>query len=169
MNKILNILNINFLSKIAALAAGTVMIIGLTGCAGSLGRIKSDTEVKTAMENNQVTEGYKYYYYGYASKPYAVAGIDPKYEIRSKLWKEFDPKNENDKFKKMIYWMWGDYGYYPYGAHILDPSGNKAGVWYSSLRQVTVKFTKDNRIVVMTTTPFLWGPAAGTSAERPGG
>ncbi len=169
MNKILNILKINSLWKIFALTACAVMLTGLNGCLGSYGRVTRDPELTKAIENNTVIEGFKYYYYGYASKPWALAGIDPQYEIRSRVWREFDPKTENEKFQKMIYWMWEDYGYYTYGAHILDPSGKKVGIWYSSLNFVGVKFTKDNRIVLMPDTPFLWGPAVGTSADRFGG
>ena len=61
--------------------------------------------------------------------------------------------------------MWADYGYSPYGAHILDPSGNKVGVWYSSIYFVAVKFLADNVIVLMPDKPFLWGPEA-TAADR---
>jgi hypothetical protein len=158
MNKTLNILKINSLWKIFALAACAVMLIGLTGCTGSYGRVTRDPELTKAIANNTVIEGFKYYYYGYASKPYAVAGIDPKYEVRSKLWREIDPKTENEKFQKMIYWIWQDYGYYPYGAHILDPSDNKVGILYSSVRHISVKFTEDNRIVLMPDKPSLQGP-----------
>ena len=169
MNKILKILKINSLWKIFALAACAVMLTGLNGCLGSYGHVTRDPELTKAIKNNQFVEGYKYYYYGYASKPYVIAGIDSKYEVRSNLWREVDPNTENEKFKKMIYWIWEDYGYYPYGAHILDPSDNKVGVLYSSINYITVKFTGDNRIVLMPDTPFLRGPAAGTSADRFGG
>ncbi len=166
MNKILNIYNIDSIPKILILLLLPITLMGLTGCTGSYGRVIRDPELTKAIENNTVIEGYKYYYYGYASKPYAVAGIDPKYEVRSKLWREVDPKSENEKFKKMIYWMWQDYGYYTYGAHILDPSGAKAGVWYSSIYFVAVRFTADNRVVLMPETPFLWGPAADADGVR---
>lgn len=58
----------------------------------------------------------------------------------------------------MILWIWGDYGYSRYAARILDPSGNPVGIMYTSIREVAIKFTDDNRIVVMPHTPFLWGP-----------
>ncbi|MEJ2166996.1 MAG: hypothetical protein P8X90_15815 [Desulfobacterales bacterium] len=59
----------------------------------------------------------------------------------------------------MIKWMWGDYGYSPFAARIFDPSGNPVGVLYTSIREVAIKFSGDNRIVIMLNTPFLWGPA----------
>ncbi|MGD2272218.1 MAG: hypothetical protein PVI06_17590 [Desulfobacterales bacterium] len=162
----LNIYKINVVSKIAGLLFFTMMLVGLSGCFGSYGRIMRNPELTEAFQNNEIPQGYKYYYYGDPDKPYAVAGVDPKYEVRSKLWREVDPKSENRKFKKMIYWMWADYGYYPYGAHILDPSGNKVGSWYSSIYFVAVKFSADHRIMLMPETPFLWGPTANASGTK---
>ncbi|MHC4457906.1 MAG: hypothetical protein ACYS0I_12635 [Planctomycetota bacterium] len=158
MNKILKMNKNNLTLKILLLMIVAIMLTGLSGCLGSYGKVKRDPELTKAIKSNQVTEGYKYYYYGDKDMPYAIAGIEPKYEVRSRLWREVDP--HTDQFKKMIYWMWEDYGYYTYGAHILDPSGAKAGIWYSSLYFVTVKFTADNRVVLMPEKPFLWGPTA---------
>jgi hypothetical protein len=160
MNKILKINKNNLYLKILLLVVVAIMMTGLNGCFGSYGKVKRDPELTKAIKSNQVTEGYKYYYYGDKDKPYAIAGLKPKYEVRSKLWREVDPKSENEKFEKMIYWMWEDYGYYTYGAHILDPSGGNAGIWYSSIHFVTVRFTADNRVVLMPDKPFLWGPTA---------
>jgi hypothetical protein len=163
MNKILKFKKKKLILHIFVWLILAIMWVGFTGCFGSYGTVKRDPELTKSIENNEIIEGYKYYYYGYADKPHAVAAIDPKYEVRSKLWREVDPNSENEKYKKMIYWMWQDYGYYPYGAHILDPSGAKAGVWYSSIYFVTVKFTADNRIVLMPERPYLWGPTADDS------
>jgi len=67
----------------------------------------------------------------------------------------------------MIRWIWDDYGYYPYAARILDPDGNPVGILYTSIREVGVKFSGDNRIVVMLNTPFLWGPGARVNQSGP--
>ncbi len=74
------------------------------------------------------------------------------------MWREVEPNTE--KFKNLIDWIWEDYGYTPFAARIIDPSGKQAGIMYTSIREVAIKFTDDNRIVVMPNTPFLWGPAA---------
>ncbi len=133
---------------LAALAAG---------CAGNYGRYKLDAEVLQSFKDNQVPPDYKYYYYGFDTNPYAVVGVEKKYNAGSNLWREVEPNSE--KFKNMIRWMWADYGYSPYAARILDPSGNPVGVLYTSIREVAIKFSGDNRIIVMLNTPFLWGPA----------
>jgi hypothetical protein len=158
MNKILKIKKKISMLNIFASVIMAIMMTVFTGCFGSYGTVQRDPELTKAIKSIPVIDGYKYYYYGDKDRPYAIAGIEPQYEIRSRLWREIDP--QTDQFKKMIYWMWEDYGYYAYGANILDPSGAKAGIWYSSLYFVAVRFTADNNVVLMPEKPFLWGPTA---------
>ncbi len=134
---------------------GLFGMILLTGCTGTYGSLKRDAEVQQAFESNQVPMDYKYYYYG-DSEPYAIFGIESKYEIDSRAWREATPDTED--FKEMVRWIWEDYGYYKFGANILDPQGNKVGIYYSAIRETAVKFVNGNQIVVMPHTPFLWGP-----------
>ena len=136
----------------------------VAGCAGNYGRYKLDAEVLQSFKDNQVQADYRYYYYGYDTNPYALIGVEKKYDAGSNLWREVEPNTE--EFHSMIRWIWGDYGYSPYAARILDPSGNQVGVLYTSIREVVIKFSGDNRIVVMPHTPFLWGPAVENSPSR---
>jgi hypothetical protein len=138
-----------------------IVIISLTliaGCTANYGSLKRDAEVQQAFESNQVPMDYKYYYYG-DSEPYVIFGIEPKYEMDSKLWRDVSPDTE--EFKEMTRWIWEDYGYYKFGADILDPNGVKVGIMYTSIYETSVKFVGDNQIVVMPHTPFLWGPDEG--------
>ena len=130
----------------------------ITGCMGNYGRIKRDSEIFQEFENNNVPSDYTYYYYGFDTRPYVVIGVEPKYNAGSTMWREVEPNS--DKFKKMTVWLWEDYGYSRYGARILDPEGNQAGILFSSIREIAVKFSGDNKMTVMPNTPFLWGPSA---------
>ena len=135
---------------------GLWVLVLLAGCASGYGSIRRDPTVAQEFQANQVPTSYHYYINGYASKPYAIAGLDPKYEMPSKLWKMVEP--DNDAFKESVRWVWEDYGYTIFGADILDPVGNKIGIWYSALWNVTVKFMPDNRIYLLTDHPYLGGP-----------
>jgi len=137
------------------------MGILLAGCAGSYGRYTRDTDVMQSFTAKRVPPDYRYYYFGYDTKPYAVIGVEKKYDAGTKLWREVEPNTE--RFNYMIRWIWADYGYSPYAARILDPAGNPVGILYTSIREVGIKFSGDNRIVVMPNTPFLWGPGAGVN------
>ena len=128
----------------------------ITGCAGTYGSLKRDAEVKQAFEANQVPMEYKYYYYGFDTRPYVIFGIEPKYELNSRMWRDVMP--DTPEFKEMTRWIWEDYGYYKFGADILDPQGKKVGVFYSAILGTSFKFSNDNQIMVMPNTPFLWGP-----------
>jgi len=138
-----------------------MVIITLTliaGCTANYGSLKRDAQVQQAFESNQVPKNYKYYYYG-DSEPYVIFGIEPNYEMDSYMWRDVSP--DTAEFKEMTRWIWEDYGYYKFGADILDPKGVKVGIMYTAIRETSVKFVGDNQIVVIPNTPFLWGPDAG--------
>ena len=147
---------INSLGYFIVPVMGIFVLALITGCAGTYGSLKRDAEVRQAFEANQVPMEYKYYYYGFDTQPYVIFGIEPKYELNSRMWLEVMP--DTPEFKKMTRWIWEDYGYYKFGADILDPQGKKVGVFYSAIRGTSFKFSNDNQIMVMPNTPFLWGP-----------
>jgi hypothetical protein len=136
--------------------AGFVIPALLIGCSGRYGRLVLDQQVQEAFESNHPPADYKYYYYGFDTEPYAVFGIEPKYSVKSKMWREATP--DTAEFQNMIRWVWEDYGYTKFGADILDPDGQKVGILYTAILQTSVKFVDDNQIVVMPGSPFLWGP-----------
>ena len=128
----------------------------ISGCFENYGRLKRDSELTRAFQSYQIEPDYKYYFYGPSNYPYAIIGIDPAYHISSKVWREVDPGTE--QFKKMLYWVWSDDYYSPIsGASILSPTGEKVGIWYSSIWFAAIRFEENNRIAVMPDTPFLRG------------
>jgi len=137
---------------LGALFAATMV----SGCLENYGRIKRSPELTQAFQSYTVEPGYKYYYYGQSNHPYAIIGIDPAYHISSKVWREIEPGTE--QFEKMVYSVWGgDYHSSITGASILSPSGEKVGIWYSSIWFVAIRFEENNRIAVMPDTPFIRG------------
>ena len=140
---------------------GLVVVIMLSGCAGSYGRLNWDPQVTAEFQNHDIQQGFNYYYYGVGNRTFAIAGISTEYNMKSRIWREIP--QDTEAFKSLVSRAWENYAYRPYdpqGAHILNPEGNRVGVWYSSLRFVTVKFAENNRIVLMPDTPFLGGPEA---------
>ena len=155
MNQIKKFNRYKFLDSFIPIGSVLIILILIAGCTANYGSLKRDAQVQQAFESNQVPMDYKYYYYG-DSEPYVVIGIESKYELNSKMWREVTPDTED--FKEMIRWIWEDYNYYKFGADILDPQGKKVGVFYSAIRGTSFKFSNDNQIMVMPNTPFLWGP-----------
>lgn len=134
----------------------------VSGCLGTYGKLHWDSQVTTAFNTHGVQKDLNYFYYGVGNRTFAIAGISSDYYMESKMWREVQENTE--EFKSLISRAWYNYAYRPYdpqGAYILTPEGNQAGIWFSSLRFVTVKFGKNNRIVLIPDTPFLGGPAAG--------
>lgn len=144
---------------------GLVFAFVLSGCTWRYGSLNWDPQVTAAFQNHDIQQGFNYYYYGVGNRTFAIAGISSEYTIKSRMWREVSPDTE--VFKSLVSHAWENYFYNPYdpeGAHILNPEGNRVGIWYSSLRFVTVKFMENNRIVLMPDTPFLGGPEADTQS-----
>lgn len=158
----MNILKINKPKILWAGALGIIILTLVAGCSGNYGRYKRDTDVQQAFEANQVPPDYKYFYFGNDNYPYVIFGIEPKYEMNSKMWKEVSANTS--EFKELIRWIWEDYGYYKFGADILDPAGNKVGVLYTAIRDTAFKFGENNQISVIPGTPYLGGPEANLRA-----
>ena len=129
------------------------------GCMAGYGNYARDSEVFDAFNHDRVPLNYHYYYYHSGSYSIAVIGVEKKYDVRSIMWREVEPGTE--KFRDLIKWIWEDYGYSRFAARINDPTGKQIGIMYTSIREVTIKFTDDNKIEVMPYTPFLWGPEVG--------
>jgi hypothetical protein len=148
-----------------------LITIMVSGCLGTYGKLHWDPQVATQFKAYEAERDFNYYYYGVGNRTFAMAGISPEYVMKSRMWREVQPDTE--EFKNLVSRAWENSYYHPYdprGALILDPEGKQVGIWYSSLRFVTVKFGENNRIVLMPDTPFLGGPAAdrgsGGSSER---
>ena len=127
-----------------------ILSAGLSGCFENYGRLKRNPEVTKAFKNNQVENDYRYYFYGRSNQPNVIVGIDQKYHVESFMWREVD--HTTDKFKNMIYWIWTDITYYynpEMGADILDPAGNRVGLWYSNIWWAAIRFHENNRIEIM--------------------
>ena len=147
-NSIKQIFGIGFL--------GIAVLILLSGCSANYGSYRRNSEVKQAFESRQVPAEYQYYYFGLTNEPVVIFGIEPKYELRSVMWKNVSADTE--VFRDLVGWVWEDYDYYRFGAEILDPEGKKVGILYTSVQETLFKFGPDNRITVIPNTPFLWGP-----------
>jgi hypothetical protein len=136
---------------------GILFVVAVfSGCSGIDGSYKRDAEIYQSFQTNQVNRNYTYYYNGVGNQVYAIVGIEPKYRIQSKFWRQVEP--DTDTFKKLTGQIWEDYGYRTYGADLLDPAGKKIGIVYTSIYDVAVKFLGDNQIEVLLGTPYLWGP-----------
>ena len=148
-------LKLSIESKITALLAAIFLFSGFTGC-DNYGKLKRDPSLTKAFQNYQVDDGYTFYYLGRDNRPYAIAGIDPRYTLKSEFWQPMEPKTE--QFRIMIYWIWTEHNYEPYGAYIIGPDGNKVGVFYSSIDRVAVYIDKANQTVsLIPDTPYLRG------------
>ena len=137
------------------MAAGILMIGLLAGCAanqqarGNYGRLKPSSEVNQIFQKYQVLPQYRYYISGSETKPQAIIGIDRNYTLDTRLWQAV-PDLTSEQLKEWVDQMLS-FGpqLYTFGAYILDPNGQKVGIWYSPYNYTTVAVQADNRIEVV--------------------
>jgi hypothetical protein len=137
---------------------GLLALVLFVACAGNFGRIHWDENVTQAFEANQVEPGYNFYQYTVGNRVFAIVGFDPKLELQSRIWRELEADTED--FKVATSRIWDNYTQlpeYPRGAVIMDPDGKKAGVYFSSIRFVSIKFKPENQVVVMLDTSVILG------------
>ena len=138
-----------FLLLCFILVLGTMV---LSGCGTSNnGRLQNSREASQIFKNNQVLPDYTYYYSGFQRIPYGIIGIDNTYTLRSSHWKpiELNPTLLN----QLKYRMAHVYSLDPRGSWILDPEGNRVGIWYSSRSNTKIRIEKNNQIVVLAPEP----------------
>lgn len=158
MNRFSNFSGISghFLLLAACMA---IFATALSGCTSTYGQLQSSYEVTDAFENNQVLNGYQYYYSGFQRIPYGIIGIDLNYRLyraRSGYWKPINMTP--DVLNQWIYGMQHVYSLPPRGAWIVDQNGNRIGFWYSSQYWTTIKMHENNEVdVVIPTPPDLSG------------
>ena len=115
------------------------------------GKLKRDKETTQIFENYKILPDHKYYTSGWGNIPYAIIGIHENYTLRKGLWKEVDLTTQ--LLRSWVSRMDMIYGYPPYGSQILDDSGNRVGIWYSSKQWTTVIVEEDNVIAVLAPEP----------------
>ena len=143
IHKILRCLVACFIPMFMTLNAGAIDLPSL-----KYGKLKRDRDVNRLFQNFTVLSDHKYYICGIGDIPYAIIGIDKKYNLRKGNWKKITLTTP--MLRSWVSQMDIIYGYPPYGSAILDNKDNKIGIWYSSKQWTTVIIDEDNQIAILT-------------------
>ena len=131
-----------------------VILSALSGCATNMKSGSSIIPGREATEiwhSYEIQPNYHYYYSGPNSRPNFIIGIDDKYQFTSNLWKPVDLTPE--MLNKWINYYRPRVGYdlKVYGSFIMNPEGERIGLWYSMRTwrvTGTVKFGENNQIAL---------------------
>ncbi len=124
----------------------------LASCATqNIGKLQSSAEITNIFEDHQILSDHLYYYSGLQGVPDAIIGIHPNYSLRTDQWQHVDLTSLT--LKKWIFRMKVVHLMRPQGAWILDPDGNRVGIWFSALRQTPVRLRQNHRVVIVPPPP----------------
>ena len=153
-------LQITTLRNYLIFAIGVSMLLWTAGCSQNYGRINWHDDVTQAFEANQFDSDYNFYQYAIGMQVLAIVGLDPKLEVESRIWRGLDADTED--FTVATSRMWDDYSQVQYdarGAFILDPAGERVGVYFSSIRFFSIQFKPENRVeLLLDTGVYRGGP-----------
>ena len=122
------------------------MLLFLSGCAGSFGKIQSNQSLSGSYKDTLQIEEFNYYYCGRSGLPYAVIGIDKKYKFNDRVWHQINTLD--DLLLKIDSLIDTPQNYYKMTvADILDTAGDKIGVWFSYYYYTVVKINQDDNII----------------------
>lgn len=117
------------------------------GCSAQYGRLEHSRELTRAFRSGHVFSGYLYYYSGYEQVPTGIIGIQERYSLNSRIWREIDLTDI--QLRQMVARMARIYNVSPRGSWILDADGRRVGIWYSARYQTTVRLNPDHQITVV--------------------
>ena len=141
-------------SRLLVLLVALLALFLLVGCAGgNYGRVERDRNLDNMFLNYEVLPDHRYYTSGGYDAPNAILAIHRDYELdnprnlwvpvpnvdyaQMRRWIDTLAPDENFRFS-------GSY----FAAYILDPNGQRMGVWFSIENQATVKFFEGNKVQV---------------------
>ncbi len=143
-----------------------VLLFLVAGCARcpECGSLQQRNEITLLFNNQELVEGYNYYYNGRLSAPSAILGLDEKYTLQGQFWTAIDLTQE-----QLSTWVQAiqttrrsERGTFR-GAEILSPKGERAGIWFSNFDWVTTRFLEADVVEVFAPTVR---PGAGSNARR---
>jgi hypothetical protein len=140
----------NLLPTLCLTTACLFIFLVTAGCSGNYGRLQRDRSADQVFKTYRVLPDHRYYYTGPEGRPDAIMGIRNKYTLETTQWTQF--KASAETLKKWVDTIDFHHStgvrYYPYGFFILDPKGNRLGIWYSIWDWTTIIVKEDNRIQV---------------------
>ena len=124
----------------------------LSSCATqNIGKLQPSADITKIFEDHQILSDYIYYYSGLQGVPDAIIGIHSDYSLRTDQWQQADLNSLT--LKKWMFRMQTVQLLRPQGAWILDPDGNRVGIWFAAMRQTSVRLQQNNRVVIVPPKP----------------
>jgi len=143
------------------------LVFALTGCVvcQECGSIKRNHEITRVFMQYEIVPGYNYYYNGTTQWPAAVMAIDSSYRIEAQFWKpvELEGQELSDWLQKAINWK-GKQQTHKNGAEILNPEGERVGIFFSKYDNLITKF-KSDKVIQVYAPSYLAGEGRGSSSK----
>ena len=130
---------------ITALCAIVLVPAVSAGPFDDFAKFKRIPEMRSYIIGTQALPDYNYYYTGRSHLPYAVIGVDKKFDLNSKFWNKIDTR---EMVADKVDGLMPTHPYKLSVSRILDLGGKQIGIWFSYYPSTIVKFGQDSNIIV---------------------
>jgi hypothetical protein len=140
-----------------AVAAAVAILVSACSTA-NIGGLRNSEEVGRGFAALQISPSYRYWYLYLENSPYAVVGLNREYRVEDISWTEVQAGSK--VFRKVVGLVesFPVPGSFTYGAYILDPKGERIGVWYSSMVAGITTDPNTKVVSIATRMPWMDGP-----------
>ena len=136
------------------LCLGMVLLVSSCSTKYPRGTIRENHAVTNIFRSAEINPDYNYFYYGIVLEPDTIMGIDKGYTVQSRFWSPVDLTTEQlqtwittlDNAPQDTVFASSYMGRYQ-GAYVLDPNGDRVGMWYSKLDWGVFEFQPENIVV----------------------
>ena len=129
-----------------------IILFLLVSCsAGSYGHLQWSDEALDTCESAIILENHTYYFFGPEAEPIAIIAVDNQYVLAQSLWKKIDLtplilSQWMERIDNQHRFLKGKYQ----GAMMVDPQGNRLGLWYSYVDWTVIRQGEENEVIIFT-------------------
>ena len=139
-----------FYSRLFLIGFTAVFMSTMLACTQNYGRLISSSEVTAKFKRFEVDENLNYFLFGQQVNPTAIIGLNKDYTLESDLWQRLD--FDTISLQSLVDRMAGGNSTNRSGSFILDPDGNRIGVWFAGGGGATIKMAGEKRIAYISPT-----------------
>ncbi len=122
----------------------------LFSCTANSGRLTENPSLMELHRNQNPLPDYNYYYVGRANLPYAVIGLDKRYQFNTKGWFKIENKTDvSQKISRLDNRPGIGVSDTVFPADIQDKQGTRVGIWFSYYKSTVVTIDHDARTIVV--------------------
>lgn len=140
--------------SLRCLLLGLLLFSGGCASCNDCGTLQQSSEIRELFVNSQIVPTYNYFYNGPVQAPRAIVGIDQRLQVQGRFWNpvELTPEQLSTwvrtiETRPSTITPGSFFGLFE-GFEMLDPQGDRIGIWYSFFDWGVFKFPDETTVTI---------------------